>query len=69
VNSVWISTATTVLGIIVAVPPLRLFTIQFPWSSAIILFSPATNMFPAVVFLIPLFIMMRWLDLVTRTPR
>jgi multiple sugar transport system permease protein len=65
VNSVWVSTATTVLGIIVAVPAAYAFSrFNFPGRQLLFYSVLLRNMFPAVVFLIPLFIMMRWLDLV-----
>jgi multiple sugar transport system permease protein len=64
-NSVWICTATTVIGIVVAVPAAYAFSrFNFPGRQLLFYSVLLRNMFPAVVFLIPLFIMMRWLDLV-----
>jgi multiple sugar transport system permease protein len=64
-NSVWVSFATTVLGIIVAVPAAYAFSrFKFPGRNLLFYSVLLRNMFPAVVFLMPLFIMMRWLGLV-----
>jgi multiple sugar transport system permease protein len=64
-NSVWVSSATTVLGVIVAVPAAYAFSrFRFPGRSLLFYAVLVRNMFPAVVFLIPLFILMRWLGLV-----
>ncbi len=64
-NSVGVSVATTVLGIIVAVPAAYAFSrFRFPGRSLLFYSVLLRNMFPAVVFLMPLFIMMRWLGLV-----
>jgi multiple sugar transport system permease protein len=64
-NSLWISTATTVLGVVVAVPAAYAFSrFRFPGREALFFSVLVRNMFPAVVFLMPLFIMMRWLHLV-----
>ena len=64
-NSLWVSTATTVLGIIVAVPAAYAFSrFRFPGRNLLFYSVLLRNMFPAVVFLMPLFIMMRWLGLV-----
>ncbi|WGF88435.1 carbohydrate ABC transporter permease [Marinivivus vitaminiproducens] len=64
-NSVWISAATTVLSVMIAVPAAYAFSrFRFPgrkWLFFSVLFR---NMFPAVVFLMPLFVMMRFLGLV-----
>ncbi len=64
-NSVYVSAATTVLGVAVAVPAAYAFSrFRFPgrkfWFFAVLF----RNMFPAVVFLMPLFIMMRFFYLV-----
>jgi multiple sugar transport system permease protein len=65
VNSLWVSTATTVLGIVVAVPAAYAFSrFRFPGRNLLFYSVLLRNMFPAVVFLMPLFIMMRWLGLV-----
>jgi multiple sugar transport system permease protein len=64
-NSLWISTATTVLGILVAVPAAYAFSrFRFPGREILFYSVLLRNTFPAVVFLMPLFIMMRWLGLV-----
>jgi multiple sugar transport system permease protein len=64
-NSLWVSFATTVLGVIVAVPAAYAFSrFRFPGRNALFYAVLLRNMFPAVVFLMPLFIMMRWLGLV-----
>jgi multiple sugar transport system permease protein len=64
-NSLWVSTAATVLGVIVAVPAAYAFSrFRFPGRQALFYGVLLRNMFPTVVFLIPLFIMMRWLRLV-----
>lgn len=64
-NSVWVSVTTTVLGVIVAVPAAYAFSrFRFPGRNLLFYAVLLRNMFPAVVFLMPLFIMMRWLGLV-----
>lgn len=64
-NSLWVSFATTVLGVVVAVPAAYAFSrFRFPGRQALFYAVLLRNMFPAVVFLMPLFIMMRWLGLV-----
>ncbi len=64
-NSLWVSFATTVLGVIVAVPAAYAFSrFRFPGRNLLFYSVLMRNMFPAVVFLMPLFIMMRWLGLV-----
>jgi multiple sugar transport system permease protein len=64
-NSIWVSTATTVLGVAVAVPAAYAFSrFRFPGRNALFYSVLVRNMFPAVVFLMPLFIMMRWVGLV-----
>lgn len=64
-NSVLVSAATTALGVIVAVPAAYAFSrFRFPGRSLLFYAVLVRNMFPAVVFLIPLFILMRWLGLV-----
>ncbi|MBC7637570.1 MAG: carbohydrate ABC transporter permease [Acetobacteraceae bacterium] len=64
-NSIWVSFASTVLGIVVAVPAAYAFSrFRFPGRNLLFYSVLLRNMFPAVVFLMPLFIMMRWLGLV-----
>ncbi len=64
-NSLWVSTASTVLGVLVAVPAAYAFSrFRFPGRNALFFSVLFRNMFPAVVFLMPLFIMMRWMGLV-----
>src|SRR5581483_12053602 len=63
--SIWVSFATTVLGVVVAVPAAYAFSrFRFPGRNLLFYSVLLRNMFPAVVFLMPLFIMMRWLGLV-----
>jgi multiple sugar transport system permease protein len=65
VNSLWVSLATTILGVAVAVPAAYAFSrFRFPGRNLLFYAVLMRNMFPAVVFLMPLFIMMRWLGLV-----
>ncbi|KGM36035.1 carbohydrate ABC transporter permease [Inquilinus limosus] len=64
-NSLIVSTATTVLGLVVAVPAAYGFSrFRFPGRNLLFYSVLLRNMFPAVVFLMPLFILMRWLGLV-----
>ena len=64
-NSIWISTATTVLGVLVAVPAAYAFArFDFPGRQSLFFSVLVRNMFPVVVFLIPLFILMKNLHLV-----
>lgn len=64
-NSLWVSTASTILGVLVAVPAAYAFSrFRFPGRNALFFSVLFRNMFPAVVFLMPLFIMMRWMGLV-----
>jgi len=64
-NSIWVSSATTVLGVVVAVPAAYAFSrFRFPGRGGLFYSVLVRNMFPAVVFLMPLFIMMRWVGLV-----
>jgi multiple sugar transport system permease protein len=64
-NSIYVSTLTTVFGVAVAVPAAYAFSrFRFPGRSALFFSVLFRNMFPAVVFLMPLFIMMRWMGLV-----
>ncbi len=64
-NSIYVSTLTTVFGVAVAVPAAYAFSrFKFPGRNALFFSVLFRNMFPAVVFLMPLFIMMRWMGLV-----
>jgi multiple sugar transport system permease protein len=64
-NSLFVSTATTIIGVIVAVPAAYAFSrFRFPGKNALFYGVLLRNMFPAVIFLIPLFIFMRNLHLV-----
>jgi multiple sugar transport system permease protein len=64
-NSVWICTVTTILGVLVAVPAAYAFSrFRFPGRAWLFYAVLLRNMFPAVVFLMPLFILMRYLHLV-----
>lgn len=64
-NSVWVSVATTVLAVVVAVPAAYAFSrFRFPGRTFLFFAVLLRNMFPAVIFLVPLFILMRWLGLV-----
>jgi multiple sugar transport system permease protein len=64
-NSIWVSSATTVLGVIVAVPAAYAFSrFRFPGRDMLFYSVLLRNMFPGVVFLIPLFVMMRTFRLV-----
>lgn len=65
VNSLYVSTTTTVLGVLVAVPAAYAFSrFRFPGRNLLFFSVLVRNMFPAVVFLMPLFILMRHLHLV-----
>jgi len=64
-NSIYVSSLTTIFGVGVAVPAAYAFSrFRFPGRQALFFSVLFRNMFPAVVFLMPLFIMMRWLGLV-----
>lgn len=64
-NSLWVSFASTLLGVGVAVPAAYAFSrFRFPGRNLLFYSVLLRNMFPAVVFLMPLFILMRWLGLV-----
>jgi multiple sugar transport system permease protein len=64
-NSFTVSLATTVLGVIIAVPAAYAFSrFRFPGRTLLFFSVLVRNMFPAVVFLMPLFLLMRWLGLV-----
>ena len=64
-NSIWVSMATTVLGVLVAVPAAYAFSrFTFPGREPLFFSVLVRNMFPVVVFLIPLFILMKRLGLI-----
>jgi multiple sugar transport system permease protein len=64
-NSMIVSVTTTVLGVLIAVPAAYAFSrFQFPGRDVLFFAVLVRNMFPVVVFLIPLFILMRALHLV-----
>jgi multiple sugar transport system permease protein len=64
-NSIVVSTLTTILALVVAVPAAYAFSrFQFPGRTFLFFSVLLRNMFPAVIFLVPLFILMRWLGLV-----
>ena len=64
-NSLYVSALTTILGVGVAVPAAYAFSrFRFPGRTFLFFSVLLRNMFPAVVFLMPLFLMMRWLGLV-----
>ncbi|HEY4198979.1 MAG TPA: carbohydrate ABC transporter permease [Devosiaceae bacterium] len=64
-NSLYVSLATTVLGVVVAVPAAYAFSrFSFPGRTFLFFGVLLRNMFPAVVFLMPLFLLMRWLGLI-----
>ncbi|MEP6567156.1 MAG: carbohydrate ABC transporter permease, partial [Mesorhizobium sp.] len=64
-NSLFVSTVTTILSVIVAVPAAYAFSrFRFPGRNFLFFAVLLRNMFPAVIFLVPLFILMRMLGLV-----
>ncbi len=64
-NSLWVSTMTTILGLVIAVPAAYAFSrFTFPGKNALFFSVLVRNMFPVVVFLIPLFILMKNLGLI-----
>jgi multiple sugar transport system permease protein len=64
-NSLFVSTVTTALSVIVAVPAAYAFSrFTFPGRKFLFFAVLLRNMFPAVIFLVPLFILMRVLGLV-----
>jgi multiple sugar transport system permease protein len=64
-NSLIVALASTILSVLVAVPAAYTFSrFRFPGRNLLFYTILLRNMFPAVVFLMPLFIMMRWLHLV-----
>ena len=63
-NSLFVSTMSTILSVIVAVPAAYAFSrFNFPGRKTIFFAVLLRNMFPAVIFLVPLFILMRLLGL------
>ena len=64
-NSFYVSALTTVLGVVIAVPAAYAFSrFRFPGRTFLFFTVLVRNMFPAVVFLMPLFLLMRWMGLV-----
>ncbi|KKB11970.1 sugar ABC transporter permease [Devosia geojensis] len=64
-NSFYVSLLTTILGVVVAVPAAYAFSrFRFPGRNFLFFAVLVRNMFPAVVFLMPLFLLMRWMGLV-----
>jgi multiple sugar transport system permease protein len=64
-NSMIVSLTTTLLGVLIAIPAAYAFSrFQFPGRDVLFFAVLIRNMFPVVVFLIPLFILMRTLHLV-----
>lgn len=64
-NSFYVSFLTTILSVVIAVPAAYAFSrFRFPGRSFLFFAVLLRNMFPAVIFLVPLFILMRWLGLV-----
>ena len=64
-NSLFVSVTTTILAVAVAVPAAYAFSrFSFPGRRFLFFSVLLRNMFPAVIFLVPLFILMRWLGLV-----
>ena len=64
-NSFYVSILTTLLAVAVAVPAAYAFSrFTFPGRKFLFFSVLLRNMFPAVIFLVPLFILMRWLGLV-----
>ena len=64
-NSMIVSLTTTALGVLIAIPAAYAFSrFQFPGRDVLFFAVLVRNMFPVVVFLIPLFILMRALHLI-----
>jgi len=64
-NSFYVALATTFLGVVVAIPAAYAFSrFRFPGRTFLFFSVLLRNMFPAVVFLMPLFLQMRWMGLV-----
>src|SRR5262249_40037022 len=65
-NSLYVAPATTIIGVAVAIPAAYAFSrFRFPGRSLLFFSVLVRNMFPAVVVLMPLFLLMRWLGLVS----
>lgn len=63
-NSLVVSTLTTVLAVAVGIPAAYAFSrFSFPGRTVLFFAVLLRNMFPAVIFLVPLFILMRFLGL------
>jgi multiple sugar transport system permease protein len=63
-NSLFVSTVSTILSVVVAVPAAYAFSrFEFPGRKFLFFAVLLRNMFPAVIFLVPLFILMRLLGL------
>ena len=63
-NSLFVSTMSTILSVMVAVPAAYAFSrFDFPGRKFLFFAVLLRNMFPAVIFLVPLFILMRLLGL------
>ncbi|MBA2724601.1 MAG: carbohydrate ABC transporter permease [Actinobacteria bacterium] len=64
-NSVLVSTTTTVIGLLVAIPAAYAFSrFRFPGRNLLFFAVLVRNMFPVVVFLIPLFLLMKQFGLI-----
>ncbi len=64
-NSVLVSTVTTIIGLIVAIPAAYAFSrFRFPGRNLLFFAVLVRNMFPVVVFLIPLFLLMKQFGLI-----
>lgn len=64
-NSIFVSTMTTLAAVAIAVPAGYAFSkFRFPGRQGFFIAVLIRNMFPAIVFLIPLFIMMRTVGLI-----
>jgi len=64
-NSFYVALATTFLGVVVAIPAAYAFSrFRFPGRTFLFFSVLLRNMFPAVVFFMPLFLLMRWMGLV-----
>jgi multiple sugar transport system permease protein len=64
-NSLFVSTVSTILSVVIAVPAAYAFSrFEFPGRKFLFFAVLLRNMFPAVIFLVPLFILMRLLGLV-----
>ena len=64
-NSLFVSVCTTILAVLVAVPAAYAFSrFRFPGRKFLFFSVLLRNMFPAVIFLVPLFILMRFLGLI-----